>query len=96
MEVTKNECSTSLYRQFYLHFNIRLKERYGFGITFEEYMEACGAPMEEPIIPDKSNKYRKIIWLNIKGYRVLVVKNIGQSPAAALVTALPAGNIHKY
>lgn len=80
------------YRLAYLHFNFRLEERYGFVITFDEYMSACRGLYEDTGI--KSSPKRKLVWVMIRGHRVLSVKQIGRTPCA-LITALPPGNIYR-
>ncbi len=64
-------------------------------ITFEEYMQACRAPYEDPVIANEKSRKRKLIWVKIKGYRVLAIKNTKRAPKA-LVTCLPPEDIHNW
>jgi hypothetical protein len=87
--------NASLYQEYYLHFNFRLQERYGLKISFEEYMVACRSPYEDTGVQNTNSKKRKLIWVRIKGVRVLAIKNTKRDPKA-LITCLPNTNIHKY
>src|SRR5690242_5513378 len=64
------------------HFRERLYERYKIAITIEELLQICNNPlMNEKKADDGTRKG----YLNIKGERVLVIKN----NKGQLMTALP-------
>ena len=57
----------------YSHFNERLNQRYGINVTEEEYDELCRENID---IIERKSRNRALAWLMVKGYKVLVVKDV--------------------
>ena len=68
----------------YSHFNERLNQRYGINVTEEEYDELCRENID---IIERKSRNRALAWLMVKGYKVLVVKDVKRN--RFLATALP-------
>jgi hypothetical protein len=73
------------------HFSMRLHERYGVFITFEEYLELNKIKYlkKQKIIKNKEGKRRLIGYCNIKNVNVLCCRSINSK---IFITALPFEN----
>lgn len=74
---------------FFRHFSLRLYERYGILITFDEYVKQCNKQSIEDEIYLKREDGRTCFhgFVRIKGERVRVYRQ--PSRPRALLTALP-------
>jgi hypothetical protein len=56
----------------FCHFDKRLKSRYGFKITYSEYLKLCDTPI---LLLYKVSRHRRFGILNIRGKEVWVIKS---------------------
>ena len=87
----KKQRERELRSEYFPHFSLRLSERYGILITFEEYNDLCIVPAIELKKRYTPLRTSTVNVMKIKGREVLVVKwgNV-------LVTALPHKNRLNY
>lgn len=68
----------------YSHFNERLNKRYGIEVTEAEWLSLCRSEID---IVQRKTRNRALGWIMVKGFKVLVIKDIKRK--RFLATALP-------
>ena len=71
MKLSKAEFEKEIIHTF-CHFDKRLKERYGFKLTYSEYLKLCDTPI---LLLYKVSRNRRFGILNIRGKEVWVIKS---------------------
>lgn len=92
------ESEQEIYIRCFKHFALRLSERYGIFITFDEYVELCKFDyikfQKRVETYDKVERLRNEGWLIIHNTPVKVIRNVGVYKP--LITALPLLKDDKY
>ena len=86
--MAEKKTKDDVFRKFFPHFSLRLSERYGILITFEEYANLCALYLQRPKFEAKDNRPPiKTGYLKIHGVEVKVMKST--SLHKQLLTAIP-------
>ena len=78
---------TEGYIKTFKHFSLRLVERYGLFITFEEYVFLCELPFIKK--PKRVNNHSIEGVIKIQNINVKVIKSMWRKDFRPLITVLP-------